>query len=279
MEIQLKDCLFRKLPGLRWTTRCLVRLTVLIGKPLVSIRNGFRLSQIKGPVLYVFNHNSSFEAILMPAYLIFLCGGKRIGFIIDWMFGHLPVLGWLMGHVDPIYVFNKRAKLPFMNRIKDRQEKDPVYLRCLHRLSEGRSLGLFPEGKRNRNAEMLMPARKGIGEIILGSTVPIVPIGIDFPYRQKKRHIPRFGRMLLNVGKQMDFEFERTCKQWIERDSTLTVYEKRTLLCRIRSRVIHKTMLALSELSGKSYPYPESLNPILKGPAQGLGKKEDLCPV
>ena len=135
-----------------------------------------------------------FESLAAPAALLWLRRGRMIHFLIDWMYLHLPGIGWLMRQSDPIPVYGKPARWRLGERHRRERLRRPIVEACLERLAAGGSLGIFPEGTRNRSTEHLLPGRPGLGEVVLRSSVPVVPVGLRFPAAERLGRPPRLGR-------------------------------------------------------------------------------------
>lgn len=243
--------------------RFLVRISYLIFKPFIKVENEERLKNTNDILIFAFNHNNSIETIIIATYLLFIRQGKKITFIVDWMYGKIPVIGWIIKQVNPIYVYNKRARIKILDRFKEKIKNSESYQECINRLNHSSSVGIFPEGKRNKNPYKLMRGRKGIGFIVLNSKTPVIPIGIDFPAREKKGRIPRFGSIILRIGKKIDFPEEINAYQKINQTNQLEPYYRKRLLNFLSSKITHRIMIELSCLSGKIYPFHHPENPPL----------------
>jgi hypothetical protein len=44
--------------------------------------------------------------------------GKKIRFLIDWMYAKIPLLGYILSKIDPIYVYHKPARLSWLNKLR-----------------------------------------------------------------------------------------------------------------------------------------------------------------
>ncbi|HEX2225391.1 MAG TPA: lysophospholipid acyltransferase family protein, partial [Thermoanaerobaculia bacterium] len=165
--------------------RALARLVMLTCGGLVEVEGAGRLRGLPEPAIFALNHSNSFESVLVPTTLIWLRGGRPLHFLIDWMFLHLPLLGWLLRQCEPIPVYSKPAKGRWREEQRLEQLKAPVLDACLARLATGGSLGIFPEGTRNRDPRRLLRARAGLGELILRTDVPVVPVGIHYPAAER----------------------------------------------------------------------------------------------
>jgi len=210
--------------------------------PLLSVEGAERLAEVPEPAIFAFNHNSTFECLAVPAALHWLRRGRRLHFLIDWMYLHLPAVGWLMRRSLPIPVYGK----PQRWRLGERQRRtrwlqQPVVDACLERLAAGGSLGIFPEGTRNRRVDRLLPGRSGLGEIVLRSTAPVVPVGIRFPAAERLGRPPRVGRIVLAIGEPLAFRGERA------EASGLPPGARRALA----RRIVDRAMAEVAGLSGK----------------------------
>lgn len=255
------------MPSLTWGQCCFIKSLLLCWGQLIQTE-GWEPELIAGdPLIFAFNHNCSYETLLVPAYLIALRKGRKISFIIDWMYGHVPLVAWIFKQIDPIYVFNKKSSLIFLNHYRSnarrsaQQRPFTVYQECIKRLGEGRSIGIFPEGTRNRNPQTLLKGKKGIGYITLGSQASVVPIGIDFPGRDTKGRIPRFGPLILKFGPKLNFLEERAIYHQITDSSSIHPIIKRKICNYLSDKVTYNIMKELSQLSGKQYPFQAPIPP------------------
>ncbi|NTV98399.1 MAG: 1-acyl-sn-glycerol-3-phosphate acyltransferase [Chlorobiaceae bacterium] len=226
--------------------------------------------------IYAFNHNNSAEALLVPVFIMYHLGGTVISFVIDWMYGKVPLLGHLMEMIDPVYVFHKRSKIPWIEHERP-QTSDDVIGQCADKVLSGRSIGIFPEGRRNRNPGQLLKGKPGIAHIALMTGAPVIPVGIDFNCRTSKNKIPVIGRTIIRVGRPL--HFRRECEAYREIRSRPELDRKgRIELHRIAEDVTHEIMLSLSGLSGKHYTEP---CPALKYNRQPKFNniEEQPCPV
>ncbi|HEX3044169.1 MAG TPA: lysophospholipid acyltransferase family protein, partial [Bacillota bacterium] len=173
--------LTQPLPDLSFQQRFFIRLILFCFGDLIKVEN-FKMDDInpEEPLIFAFNHNNSFETVLIPAFLIFHRQGRKIHFISDWIYGYLPFSGWNFKQIEPIYVYHKPSTLPFFNRLRPKAKRKPAYQQCVERIQQGASIGIFPEGTRNRKPHNLLKGQKGIGYIALNSQTPVLPIGIDF---------------------------------------------------------------------------------------------------
>lgn len=271
------ECFFRPLPLLSPGKALLLRALMLPNYLLIKASGLDNLSGEHDARIYAFNHNNSFEAIFVPAFLMYHLGGKTISFVIDWMFGKIPLLGNLMDLCEPVYVYNKRSKLPWIETDRPANPPEDVIGRCSAKVLSGRSIGIFPEGRRNRNPACLMKGKPGIAHIALRTGAAVVPVGIDFNCRITKNRIPAVGRTIVRIGRPLHFRKE---SEAYLRILSLPEQERtsRMELNRMAEEVTHEIMLTLSGLSGKRYSEP---CPALKFSQQPKRNnlEEQPCPV
>lgn len=244
--------LFRRpLPHLTASKALLLRALMVPNLILAEVEGAEELQSTgTSPCIYAFNHNNAFESLFVPVLLIWLLGGECVSFVIDWMFGRLPVVGWLMKQIDPIYVWHKRSTLPFLERRRVKAASSSSRDECVRRLRAGASIGIFPEGTRNSNPFRLLKARPGIGYIALESGAPVIPVGIEFIAARRRGRVPVIGKIALRFGEPMRFERHRA--------SVAASGGDRAHRRRVAGEIADEVMLAISSLCGKSYPYAES---------------------
>lgn len=222
------------------SVRWMLRATMLTFGRLVRIEGAERLRTAPEPAIFALNHSNAFESVLAPATLMALREGRPVHFLTDWMYLHAPVLGWVIRKSQPIPVYRKPARWRLgeayrLERLRERSLVDA----CLERLAAGGSLGIFPEGTRNPDPGRLLRGRSGLGELVLRSAAPVIPVGIHYPAGERLGRAPRIGRMTLRVGEPLAFHEEREAAEPDRRR-------------RVR-HIVSRVMAALEELSGKAY--------------------------
>ncbi len=244
---RLAEALFSPLPepGGRARDGALRALLAAFGR-MLEIEGADRLEPRGTPVIFALNHGNATEALLAPAALVWLSGGRPIHFLADWMYLELPLVGHLLRLSQPIPVFGKPARGRWREEIRQAGLTESPLDRALERLLGGASVGIFPEGTRNADPTHLRPGRAGLGELALRSTASIVPVGLFYPAAARLGRIPRLGRTILRVGEALDVsaERERAREAGFERSA-------RRALARA---VIDKTLAALADLAGKRPP-------------------------
>jgi 1-acyl-sn-glycerol-3-phosphate acyltransferase len=242
LPCRLRDAWTAELPHASGVVRLLLRGLVTCFGPLASVEGEERLAGLPEPAIFALNHSSTFECFAAPAALLWLRRGRMIHFLIDWMYLHLPGIGWLMRQSDPVPVYGKPARWRLGERHRRERLRRPVLEACLERLAEGGSLGIFPEGTRNRDAGLLR-GRPGLGEVVLRSTAPVVPVGLRFPAAERLGRPPRLGRIVLAIGEPLDFREERSAEE-------LSASARRALA----RQIVTQVMSEIARLSGKSFP-------------------------
>ncbi len=235
------------LPGFaRPVGRRLCRGLMLTLGQLVVVEHRERLAAVPEPAIFALNHRNLVEALLAPAALIYLRGGAPLHFLADWMYVETPVLGWLLRQSEPIAVYRKRARFGWRESHRRERLRRPVLDACLEQLARGESVGIFPEGTRNRDAGRLLRGRLGLGELALRAAVPVVPVTIKYPDAGRaalRRILP--GRMVLSIGEPLDCAAERR-----QLAAAPAAEGPRHALAR---RVVDRVMTALAAELGKGY--------------------------
>jgi len=221
----------------------------------IKIENTSGFTSLKDPVIFAFNHNNAFETVLVPAFLIRARHGRKVSFIIDWMYGKIPIVGWFCRQIEPVYVYNKRAKFKLLERYRLQHHSEDVFQQIIEKLKQGRSIGIFPEGKRNKNPYILRRGFNGVGFVALMAKTPVVPVGIEFQSSRKKAKIPGVGRFILRVGEPRIYWKAIHAIEQIERDDSIDLHLKKKLIHFYASEVTYDIMTDIGLLSRKEYPY------------------------
>ncbi|MEM7051080.1 MAG: lysophospholipid acyltransferase family protein [Acidobacteriota bacterium] len=238
--------------------RVLARLVLSLFGRRIEVEGAERLNGVTGPAIFVFNHNNSFETLAVSAALLKLRRGRSVHFVVDWMFLQIPVLGWLLRQGDPVPVYGKRARWGLWEEYRQAHRHDSVVESCRRRLASGASVGLFPEGTRNRNPRALRRGRPGIAHLILQTANPVVPVGLEFPAARRLGRMPKVGRLQVRIGAPLDFAEERRRVAGADKPaSSLT------------RAVVHRVMDRLADLSSKSYPFADPFRETICDPNPG----------
>ena len=250
------------LPHLRRpAARLLCRGLMLTLGQLVEVEHRERLGAVPEPAIFALNHRHALEALLAPTVLLYLRLGAPLHFLADWMYVEAPGLGWLLRQSEPIAVYGKPARFQLRESHRRERLRRPVLDACRERLGRGESIGIFPEGTRNRDGRRLLRGRLGLGELALTAAVPVVPVAIRYPNRESNREPnretarepwrapdhppdrpPGWGRMVLSIGEPLDFAAER-------RQLAEAPRERRELA----RRVVDQVMATLAGALGNDY--------------------------
>lgn len=170
----------------------------------VSIEGLEHITPANDPFILVANHNQRPEVVLIPAALFFHRDGKPIHFMADWNFKLIPGVGILYSCGQIITVDRKPAKPKFLNIFRSLlTDTVPASKRAQERLEAGGSVGIYPEGKINRDPKKLTRGQLGAAQLSLKTGAGIVPMGIRFPELAPGEPIHDRARMSLKIGKPM----------------------------------------------------------------------------
>ena len=196
----LKELWQQPLPHLGTFDRALARFCGYFLLPRFSSVSGLEnVAPEADPFILALNHSSRFEALALPAILVYCRGGNRVHFLADWNFQLIPGVGLLYRRAGAIVVTRKSARPRFLNVVK------PLYTHAASSMERarahviaGRSVGIFPEGTVNSHPTRLLRGRLGAARLSLETGVPVVPAGIRLSGGSRKRPMLdlAFGRAL-----------------------------------------------------------------------------------
>ena len=97
----------------------------------------------------------------------------------------------------------------------------------LDRLLAGGGIILFPEGTRTKDGNLL-PARSGIGLIVIKSTAPVVPVRVFGTFAAYGRHVtfPRPHPIAVKYGRPMKFEALRAEAKTCSKPRLKEIYQQ-----------------------------------------------------
>lgn len=151
------------------------------------------------PVLYIANHRSYFDVVLMYPHVYGLCG-----FIAKKEIDRIPILNLWM----------RKLNCLFLERDNIKQGLDTI-LKAIDMVKQGTSVQVCPEGTRNHGEEML-PFKDGCFKIAEKTGCPIVPIAITNTDDIYENHRPfvRPARVMMQYGDPIYLEgMERSEKK------------------------------------------------------------------
>ena len=152
----------------------------------LNIRGLENLPQ-KGPVLYVANHSSIFDAVVIVNIIEEPCifiGKKEVS--------SMPLINKWFDALGCIYIDRE-----------DKRQSLECILKGINELKAGQSMIIFPEGTRTMGDEM-KPFKEGTFKLALKSGVPVVPIAIrntDKVYEETK--LIKRTSVYMNIGKMI----------------------------------------------------------------------------
>ena len=167
-----------------WRTWRILFRTVL--PPALNYRSRGVEHLPKGPALLLANHQSFLDPLLIGLPL-----RRPISYVARDDLFEAPIVGSILRrtYVMPI-----------------RQSSAASSIRVpIARLKQGFYVGLFPEGERTPDGEML-PLRPGFAALLRRAPAPVVPVGIAGAFEAWPRHrrLPRPGRVRVVFGKPVD---------------------------------------------------------------------------
>lgn len=144
---------------------------------------GVKWSELpEGPLIIVANHVNWLD----PVVIALSCPWQLVMLAKEELY-HYPILKSLL---------RKWGEIPIRRGGADRE----ALRRALHTLSDGRTMGLFPEGRRNFEGE-LQKGLSGAAFLALQSGAMIVPIGVTGTRGVRvKPHPFHLGHITINIG-------------------------------------------------------------------------------
>ncbi|RTL68972.1 MAG: 1-acyl-sn-glycerol-3-phosphate acyltransferase [Hyphomicrobiales bacterium] len=192
----------RSLPHASWVDAFLLRaVATWAERRVLGIYGIDRIHPRFDPFILALNHSTRLEAIIVPALLMHLRGGRHIHFMADWNFRLIPGVGFLYRRARVITVARKPARPRILNVLKPLLTDGipPLEAARAHLLA-GRPLGIFPEGTVNREPGRLLRGRYGIARLALETGVPVVPAGLRFPRSGPQHPITEEAPFELHIG-------------------------------------------------------------------------------
>jgi 1-acyl-sn-glycerol-3-phosphate acyltransferase len=198
----VSDILGHPLPHLNLGDRLLLRaLALLARRQILSVHGLQHVRAAADPFILAVNHNTRYESLLVPAVLFLHRGGRIMHFLADWNFRLIPGIGYIYSRAQVVTVTRKSAKPRVLNVLRPLYRGPlPPLERARRYLASGRSIGIFPEGQVNRDADRLLRGRRGAARLSLETGAPVVPMGIRFPHLEPGHRIQDHAAMELWIG-------------------------------------------------------------------------------
>ena len=157
----------------RWAFRCVSKISgakvTIIGKENIPDE----------AVLYIGNHRSIFDIVLLYSYCEHLTG-----FVSKKSMEKVPSLSVWMRYLYCL----------FLNR-DDLKEGLKVILKAIEYVKQGVSICIFPEGTRNKGDEgSLLPFKEGSFKIATKTGCPIIPVSINNSAEIFENHFPKIKK-------------------------------------------------------------------------------------
>ena len=168
-----------------WTSRAIGILRAMEGcGARISISGAKVLSEIDEPAVYVANHMSQTETMLLPGAIILPF--QKVTTVVKESLLTYPIFGKIMTALDPVAVTRRNAREDFKHVLKKGTEE----------LKQGISVVLFPQSTRSA---IFDPATfNSLGaKLAARAGVPIVPVALrtDFRGIGRTKFLRDFGKL------------------------------------------------------------------------------------
>ena len=162
---------------LRASLSCMKAVESAGGRLTVS---GFEaLSSHKGPLVYIANHMSILETILLPSLTLPF---NDVTFIIKDELRHYPVIGWVMQALNFIAVHRKNP----------REDLKIVLNEGQRRIQKGCSVVVFPQATRSSMFDVKTFNTLGV-KLARKADVPVVPVALKTDFHGSGRWVKEIG--------------------------------------------------------------------------------------
>ncbi|MFO7959188.1 MAG: lysophospholipid acyltransferase family protein [Candidatus Brocadiia bacterium] len=175
------------------TDTALQRLGALLLHPYFAVAHRLAWSGAEnipedGPAILAANHQSFFDPVLIG-----LAAGRPIIYMGTELYYRMPVVGWFMRLFDTVPVSEKAPGPSSISRL-------------LRALDAGYLVGIFPEGGRTPDEQMMKP-QEGVAALTLRTGCPVIPVTISGAWRAwpTGQPLPRPAPIGLHFGDPMRF--------------------------------------------------------------------------
>ncbi len=162
-----------------------------------------------GPAIIASNHASFLDPPLLGG-----ASKRELHFLGRDTLFKFPLVGWVLRQHNAVPV--------------DRDGGGGAGLKAiLDRLRAGCAIVLFPEGTRSSDGQLL-PARSGIGLVVIKSNAPIIPVRIFGSHEAlgRKHYFPRPKQITVRFGEPLDFATLRTEARHCSKDRLKQIYQE-----------------------------------------------------
>ena len=145
--------------------------------------------------LRIVSNTALFDVLVLAAPLPWRLRDQVFPIAAGDVFFETPVTsGFAAFMLNALPMWRKKCGTHAMQELRDRL------------LAEACVFVLFPEGARSRDGTML-PFKKGLGMLVAGTPVPIVPCYLDgsFDAMPANTRLPRPRKITMTIGKPLDF--------------------------------------------------------------------------
>jgi 1-acyl-sn-glycerol-3-phosphate acyltransferase len=173
------------------------RCSWLVSRGLLRLLFRLRVSgaervPLSGAAILAANHASYLDPPVIGA-----AAPRMLGYLARESLFHNPIFGWLLRHWQAVPVDPEGAGASGLRVI-------------LERLRAGEAILIFPEGSRSFDGRLL-PARPGVGLVVVKSGAPVVPVRVFGTHEAlpRGRGRPRFCPVSVTFGEPMRFDAAR----------------------------------------------------------------------
>ena len=142
------------------------------------------LGEHKGPLVYIANHMSILETVILPSFTLAF---NDVTFIIKDELRRYPVIGWVMQALDFISVQRKNP----------REDLKVVLNEGQHRIQQGCSVVIFPQATRSTVFDVKNFNTLGV-KLARKAGVPVVPIALKTDFHGNGRWVKDIGPIHLD---------------------------------------------------------------------------------
>ena len=159
----------------------------------------------RDPFVLALNHSQRMEAVLVPTRLIHERRGRLLHFVADWQYLLVPFVAMLYRRSRVVVSKTKSARPKLFNALRPLVcPSESVFRQAKQRIAAGGSVGIFPEGRMNRDPHRLLPGHLGAARLAMATGAPIVPGGISFPMHDPAQPIRDSSRMRIRLGEPLE---------------------------------------------------------------------------